>query len=78
MTKQKIAIGLVVIALFAGVVTAHAAELSEGYKAIQRRDYETALVIFDSSPPRGTLLPSITWVSYTTKAWAWRRTTKQQ
>ncbi len=53
MTKQKIAIGLVVIALFAGVVTAHAAELSEGYKAIQRRDYETALVIFRQLAAQG-------------------------
>ncbi len=46
MTSQKIAIGLVAVALFAGVVTAHAADFSVGYQALQRRDYKTALRIF--------------------------------
>ncbi len=46
MTGQKIAIGLVAVALFAGVVTAHAADFSAGYQALQRGDYETALRIF--------------------------------
>ena len=53
MTHQKIAIGLVAVALFAGVVTAHAADSSEGYKAIQRADYPTALLIFQQLAAQG-------------------------
>ncbi len=49
MTCQKIAIGLVAVALFAGGVTAHAADFSVGYQALQRRDYATALRIFRQS-----------------------------
>ncbi len=46
MTNQKITIGLVAVALFAGVVTAHAADFSVGYGALQRGDYATAIRIF--------------------------------
>ena len=53
MTNQKIAIGLVAVALFAGVVTAHAADSSEGYKAIQRGDYATALLLFRQLADQG-------------------------
>jgi len=45
-TSQKIAIGLVAVALFVGSVTAHAADIYEGYNAYQRGDYATALPIF--------------------------------
>jgi len=53
MTNQKIAIGLVAVALFAGVVTAHAADSSEGYMAFQRGDYATALRIFRQLAAQG-------------------------
>jgi len=46
MTNHKIAIGLVAVALFAGVVMAHADDLSMGNKAYQRGDYPTALRIY--------------------------------
>ncbi len=46
MTSQKIAIGLVAVALFVGSMTVHAAELGEGYKAYQRYDFATELRIF--------------------------------
>ncbi len=46
MTSQKIAIGLVAVAIFVGSLTAHAADLSAGYKAYLRRDYATVLLIF--------------------------------
>jgi hypothetical protein len=45
-TSQKIAIGLVAVALFVGSMPAHAADLSVGYKAYQSGDYATALRIF--------------------------------
>ncbi len=46
MTNQKIAIGLVAVALFTGVVTAHAANFSEGANAYRRGDYATAVRIY--------------------------------
>ncbi len=54
MTSQKIAIGLAV-ALFAGVVTAHAADYSVGYEAYQRGDYATALRIFRQFDAQGNV-----------------------
>ncbi len=53
MTSQKIAIGLVAVALFVGSMTAHAADFSEGYKAYQRGDYETALRIYRELAEQG-------------------------
>ncbi len=53
MTNQKIAIGLIAVALFAGVVTAHAADSSEGYIAFQRGEFATALRIFRQLGARG-------------------------
>ena len=53
MTSQKIAIGLVAVALFVGSMTAHAAELGEGYKAYQRYDFATALRIFRQLADQG-------------------------
>ena len=52
MTSQKIAVGLAV-ALFAGVVTAHAADYSVGYKAYQSGDYATALRIMREHADKG-------------------------
>ena len=46
MTSQKIAIGLVAVALFVGSMTAHAADYSVGFEAYQRGYYGTALRIF--------------------------------
>ncbi len=53
MTSQKIAIGLVAVALFVGSMTAHAADFSAGYKAYQRGDYVTALQIFGQLADQG-------------------------
>ena len=53
MTSQKIAIGLVAVALFVGSMTAHAADFSEGYEAYQRGDYATALQIFRQLADQG-------------------------
>jgi len=53
MTTQKIAIGLVAVALFVGSLTAHAAELSAGVKAAERGDHSTALRIFQQLAEQG-------------------------
>jgi len=53
MTSQKIAIGFVAVALFVGVVTAHAADFDAGFKAYQRGDYDTALRIFRQLAEQG-------------------------
>ncbi len=53
MTSQKIAIGLVAVALFAGVVTTHAADFGAGVKAYERGDYATALLIFRQLADQG-------------------------
>jgi len=56
MTSQKIAIGLVAVALFAGVMTAHAADFSAGIEAYARGDYATALRIFRQLADQGDAL----------------------
>jgi len=53
MTSQKITIGLVAVSLFAGVMTAHAADFDTGIKAYQRGDYATALRIFRQLAEQG-------------------------
>jgi len=53
MTSQKIAFGLVAVALFVGSMTAHAVDISEGYKAYQRGDYATALRVFRQLADQG-------------------------
>ncbi len=53
MTSQKRAIGLVAVAFFVGVVTAHAADFSEGVKAYERNDYATAFRIFRQFAAQG-------------------------
>jgi len=53
MTTQKIAIGLIAIALFVGSLTAHAADYSVGYEAYQRGDYATALRIMREHAEQG-------------------------
>ena len=53
MTSQKITIGLVVVALFVGGVTAHAADFDVGHEAYQRGDYSTALQIFRQLADQG-------------------------
>ncbi len=53
MTSQKIAIGLAVIALFVGGMSAHAADYDAGFKAYQRGDYATALPIFRQLADQG-------------------------
>ncbi len=53
MTSQQIAIGLVVIALFVGSMTAHAVDYSVGYEAYRRGDYATALRIFRQLADQG-------------------------
>ncbi len=53
MTSQKITIALIAVALFAGSMTAHAADFSAGYKAYQRGDYSTALQIFRQLADQG-------------------------
>ncbi len=53
MTSQKIAIGLVAVALFAGVVMANAADFDAGVKAYERGDYATALRVFRQLADQG-------------------------
>ena len=53
MTIQRIAIGLVAVALFFGSVTAYAADIDEGYDAYLRGDYATALRIFRQLSDQG-------------------------
>ncbi len=53
MTSQKIAIGLVAVALFVGSMTAHAADFDAGHKAYDRGDYTTALRIFRQLADQG-------------------------
>ena len=53
MTTQRIAIGLVAIALFVGSMTAHGADFSAGVKAYDRGDYATALRIFRQLADQG-------------------------
>ncbi len=53
MTSQKIAVGLVAVALFVGSMTTHAAEYSAGFKAYERGDYVTALRIFRQLAEQG-------------------------
>ncbi len=53
MTRQKFAIGLVVVALFVGSMTAHAADFDVGFEAHQRGDYATALRIFRQLAEQG-------------------------
>ncbi len=53
MTSQKIAIGLVAVALFVGSMTAHAADFSVKYEAYQRGDYVTALRILRQLADQG-------------------------
>ncbi len=53
MTSQKIAISLVVVALFVGSMTAHAADFHAGFKAYQRGDYATAIQIFRQLADQG-------------------------
>ena len=56
MTSQKKAIGLVAVALFVGIVTAHAADFSVGYEAYQRGDYATALRIMRELAGQGNVV----------------------
>ncbi len=51
--SQKIAIGLVAVALIVGSTTAHAADYSVGFKAYQRGDYATAIQIFRQLADQG-------------------------
>jgi len=53
MTSQKIAFGLVAVALFVGSMTAHAADFSEGVKAYERGDYVTAIRIMRQFAAQG-------------------------
>ncbi len=53
MTSQKIAIGLVAVALFVGSMTAHAADFDAGVKAYDRGDYATALRIMRELADQG-------------------------
>ncbi len=53
MTSQKIATGLVAVALFIGSLTAYAAVFSEGVNAYQRGDYATALRIYRQLADQG-------------------------
>jgi len=53
MPSQKIAIGLVAVALFVGSVTAYAAEFDVGVKAYKRGDYATAIQIFRQLADQG-------------------------
>ena len=53
MTSQKIAIGLVAIALFVGSMTAHADDFSAGVRAYDRGDYTTALRILRQLADQG-------------------------
>jgi len=62
MTSQKFAIGLVAVALFFGSMTAHAADLSAGYKAYLRRDYATVLLIFRQFADQGDAVAQVNLV----------------
>ncbi len=53
MTSQKIAICFVAVAVFVGSMTAHAVDISQGYKAYQRGDYATALRVFRKLADQG-------------------------
>ncbi len=53
MTSKKIAFGLLVVALFVRSMTAHAVDISEGYKAYQGGDYETALRVLRKLADQG-------------------------
>jgi len=53
MTSRKSAIGLVAVVLFAGVVTAHAADFASGMEAYNRGDYATELGIFRQFADQG-------------------------
>ncbi len=53
MTRQKITIGFVVVALFVGSLTVHAADFSAGLDALDRGDYATALRIFRQLADQG-------------------------
>ncbi len=53
MTSQKITIGLVVVALFVGSMTAHADDFDVGFEAHQRGDFATALRIFRQLAEQG-------------------------
>jgi len=53
MTSQKIAIGLVAVALFVGSMTVHAEDFDAGVKAYERGDYVTALRIFRQLAAQG-------------------------
>ncbi len=53
MTTQRIAIGLVAVALFVGSMTAHAADFDAGVKAYKRGDYATAVRIFRQFADQG-------------------------
>ena len=55
MTSQKIAIGLVAVALFVGSMTAHGADFdfASGMKAYNSGDYATALRIFRQFADQG-------------------------
>ncbi len=53
MTSQKIAIGLVAVAVFVGSMTAHAADFDAGVEAYNRGDYATALRIFRQLADQG-------------------------
>jgi len=53
MTIQRIAIGLVAVALFVGSLTAHAADFDAGVKAYELGDYATALRIMQELADQG-------------------------
>ncbi len=53
MTIQKFAIGLVVVALFVGSMTAHAATFNAGHEAYQSGDYAMALQIMRELADQG-------------------------
>ena len=68
MTNQKSAIGLVAVVLFAGVVTAHAADFASGVEAYNRGDYTTALQIFQQLSAQGHAMAQNNLGSCTTMA----------
>jgi len=53
MTSQKIAIGLVTVALCVGSIPAHGADFGVGEKAYDRGDYATAIRIFRQLADQG-------------------------
>jgi len=55
MTIQKIAIGLVAVALFVGSMTAQAADYVAGLDAYNRGDYATAIQIFRQLADQGNV-----------------------